>query len=171
MPAQSKIGQGQLKCTELTCKTVSNYRGPTMVWRQESSLGRQAWVGPMKGCQGLNLLTRSACLALDFEWACITTAEWLFCLFGLILLLGCCLRAVGKEAAVQQVCEATCKLLLHADCGLMQAQMLQDGKVVCGPSAGPKPEAPTESSGAADSKVAALHGMFDLDTLTIAQQP
>ena len=56
----------------------------------------------------------------------------------------------------------------------MQAQMLKDGKVACGPSAGPKPEAPTESSGAADSKagskVEALHGMFDLDMLTTARQ-
>ena len=59
-----------------------------MVWRQESSLGRH----DMKGCQGLKLLTRSACKALDFA-----TADWLF---GLILLLGCCLRVLGKEAAV-----------------------------------------------------------------------
>ena len=67
-----------------------------------------------------------------------------------------------------------CKLLLHADCGLMQAQMLKDGKMACGPPAGPKPEAPTKSSGAADSKagsnVAAVHGMFDLDMLTAARQ-
>ena len=64
--------------------------------------------------------------------------------------------------------------MLHADCGLMQAQMLQDGKVACGPPAGPKPEAPTKSSGAADSKAGsnmdAVHGMFDLDMLTAARQ-
>ena len=56
----------------------------------------------------------------------------------------------------------------------MQAQMLQDGKVACEPPAGPKPEAPTKSSGAADSKagsnVAALHGLFNLDMLTAARQ-